>query len=164
MSARILLVLAVLAGCGAAPKRADDLMDAVRGYNEGVRWERFPIAAARVPPREREEFVDERDQIADDLRISDYEVMRVKGDGERRASVDIKYTWYLDSAGVVHETRAIQRWERHGRAWLIVAERRLRGEPMPGLTEPEADKPSDAASAEDDAAPAPDDGDEHPAD
>jgi hypothetical protein len=30
----------------------------------------------------------------------------------------------------------IQTWEKHGKGWLLVDERRLRGHEMPGLPEP----------------------------
>ncbi|HUQ05184.1 MAG TPA: hypothetical protein VM261_21925 [Kofleriaceae bacterium] len=121
----------LLAGCGATP-RGETLMDAVRTYNDGVRWERFTAAAGRVPSRERDQFLDEREELAEDLRISDYEVVRVKDKGES-ADVQVKLTWYKDSEGTVRETWARQAWERHGKAWRIVEESRVRGAEMPGL-------------------------------
>jgi len=148
---RILVAAAlVLVGCGGAPKSGDDLMVSVRTYNEGVRWERLTAAASRVPPAEREDFVDERDELAEDLKITDWEVKRVADSGKDRAFVHVKYTWYLDDQGIVHETHAKQSWERKGKAWLIVDERRTRGEEMPGL--PEAD-PEEATEEPADAEP-----------
>jgi hypothetical protein len=127
-----LVALAGLLGaCGAAAKH-ETLMDAVRTYNDGVRWERFTAAAARVPSKEREEFLDEREALAEDLRITDYEVVRVK-DRDDGAEVQVKLTWYKDSEGTVRETWAKQAWERHGKAWRIVEESRVRGAEMPGL-------------------------------
>jgi hypothetical protein len=108
-------------------------MDAVRTYNDGVRWERFTAAATAVPPRERDAFLDEREELADDLRISDYEVVRVKDRGPDEADVQVKLTWYRDSVGTVRETWARQRWERQGKSWRITAEERVRGDDMPGL-------------------------------
>lgn len=119
------------AGCAHVP-RGEGLMDAVRTYNDGVRWERFAAAAATVPPRERDSFLDEREALAEDLRITDYEVVRVNDRGEG-AEVQVKLVWYRDSEGTVHETWAAQTWERQGKAWRIVAERRVRGREMPGL-------------------------------
>ncbi|MBE7447716.1 MAG: hypothetical protein HS111_02130 [Kofleriaceae bacterium] len=126
----VALAVAALA-CGHAP-RGQPLMDAVRTYNDGVRWERFTAAAAAVPPAERDAFLDEREALARDLRISDYEVVRVKHE-DRGADVQVKLTWYRDSEGTVRETWARQRWERQGKAWRIVAERVVRGHDMPGL-------------------------------
>lgn len=120
-----------VAACGAAPK-GQSLMDAVRTYNDGVRWERFAAAASAVPARERDTFLDEREELAEDLRITDYEVVRVKDTGDA-AEVQIKLTWYKDSEGTVRDTWAKQAWERHGKAWRIVDEARVRGADMPGL-------------------------------
>jgi hypothetical protein len=132
---RAMIVMAALgAGCSAAPK-GDTLMDAVRTYNEGVRWERF--AASRVPSQEREDFLDEREILAEDLRITDYEVVRVKDTGEA-ADVQIKLTWYKDSEGTVRDTWVKQAWERQGKAWRIVGESLVRGAEMPGLDAPVA--------------------------
>lgn len=130
-----------LAGCGAAPKSGEDLMTSVRTYNEGIRWDRLTAAASRVPPPEREDFVDERDELGENLKISDWEVKRVMDKRKDQAYVHVKYTWYLNSEGIVRETHAKQTWERKGKAWLIVDERRTRGEEMPGLAEadPEED-------------------------
>ncbi len=155
----IVICATILVGCGGAQKRGEELMTSVTTYNDGVRWRRFAAAATQVPLAEREDFVDQRDDLADDLQISDWEIVKIKALGERRARVQVEYTWFLDSVGTVHETQAEQRWERHGDAWLIVEERFKKGEPMPGL----ADPPPDATDAdpETDADPATDaDGDE----
>jgi hypothetical protein len=142
---RRLLVLgtAYLVACGAAPKKGEDLMESVMTYNEGVRWERLTAAASRVPPAEREDFVDERDELAEDLKITDWEVKRVSDKGSDAAFVHVKYTWYKSDEGIVHETHARQSWERKGKAWLIVDERRTRGEEMPGLAEGEEEEDED---------------------
>jgi hypothetical protein len=105
-------------------------------FNDGVRWERFTAAAGALPPRDRAQFVDDMDQRSGEVKITEYEVMRVDPRGEREARVQIKLSWYKASEGTVHETHAVQTWERHGRAWWMVDEARLRGAPMPGLAEP----------------------------
>jgi hypothetical protein len=127
----ILAVWVSAAACGAAP-HGETLMEAVRTYNDGVRWQRFAAAAKSVPARQREEFLDEREELAEDLRITDYEVVRVKEKGEA-ADVQVKLTWYKDSEGTVRDTWAKQAWERRGKAWRIVGESRVRGAEMPGL-------------------------------
>jgi hypothetical protein len=134
-----------LAACGAGPQR-DLLMESVTTYNEGVRWERFSAAAAAVPPAEREAFLDEREELAEDLRITDYEVVRVTTKGDH-ADIQVKLTWFLDSRGSVHDTWIRQRWERRGRSWRVVDERRVRGEAMPGLAEQTDDEAAEAAKA-----------------
>src|SRR5262245_53891231 len=124
---KLLLVCILAAGCGAVPKSGEPLVDSVRLYNEGVRWERLSNAGARVPAAERDDFLDEREELAENLKITDWELERVY-EKAGRAQVRIKYTWYLDDQGTVHETHAAQDWERHGKAWLLVDEHRTRGE------------------------------------
>lgn len=129
------VVLLSLAGC-ASMQKSEDLMSAVTTYNDGVRWARYTVAASKLMPAERDSFLDERDQLAEDLRITDYEVIRVRAKASR-AIVQVKYTWFLDSRGIVHETHAVQDWERHGKVWIMADEHQLRGEEMPGLRERE---------------------------
>jgi hypothetical protein len=135
------LVLVGVAACAPPATRGYALYDAVRTYNEGIRWQRFEAAAAVVPTAERDQFLDERDQLAKDLRITDSEVMRMT-EHDPVAEVTVKHTWYRDSEGTVRETVATQRWERRGKSWRLLDEYRARGDEMPGLREPssEADR------------------------
>lgn len=133
------------AGCGGAARMGESLVDTVTAYNQGVRWGRFPAAAAHVPPGERSTFLDQRDELAEDLRITDYELVGVEQTGSRSARVHVKYTWFKNSEDIVRETHADQQWEQLGKAWIIVDERRLRGAEMPGLLEPEVGPDGEAA-------------------
>ena len=132
---RTALIAILLLGCGAPQVRPEnDLSESIRQFNEGMRWERFGLAASSIPPPQRSQFVDEMDERAGDLKITDYEIVRVDA-REREARVQIKLSWYQASRGTVHETHALQTWERHGKAWLMVDATRLRGSEMPGLSE-----------------------------
>ena len=143
----IMLALA-LGACGAA-QAPEPLGEAVRSYNDGVRWERFAVAASHVPPTQRSTFVDEADERAKDLKITDYEIVRVDQTSDRVAVVQVKMSWYRDSEGSLKETQAIQTWERHGKTWLMVDEVRLRGKEMLGLREPPTtDEKADPATDE----------------
>lgn len=141
----IALTAAVATACGGAAQR-DLLMESVHTYNDGVRWERFTAAAAVVPPAERDDFLDEREALADDLRITEVEIVRVANRGQR-ADIQVKMSWYLDSRGTVNETWVRQRWERQGAAWRVVEERRVRGDAMPGVAEPFEGDADDTAAA-----------------
>ena len=157
-------LLLVAVGCGAAAKNPEPLAHAVRLYNDSVRWQRFDQAAQRIPLAQRDYFLDQRDQVHEDLRIHNYEVVRVRyGPNRLQARVHVKYSWYLDSRGVVRETHAVQRWENHEGMWSVTGETRLRGTSMPGLPDPEepddaTDETSGEASGEE-----PDDAAEEPA-
>jgi hypothetical protein len=133
---RAALITVLLLGCGAPQvKSENDLSESIRQFNDGVRWERFSVAATSIPPPQRPQFVDEMDERANDLKITDYEVVKVDPRGSVEARVQVKLSWYKASEGTVHETHALQTWERHGKIWLMVDETRLRGAEMPGLAE-----------------------------
>jgi hypothetical protein len=132
---KMLLMVTMLVGCGGI-QHAEPLTDAVRSYNDGVRWERFEVAAVHVPPKDRSQFVDDADERAHDLKITDYDVVKVEPRGAKEARVQIKLSWYKESEGTLHETQSMQTWEKHGKGWLLVDETRVRGTEMPGLPEP----------------------------
>jgi hypothetical protein len=131
-----LAMILVLAACGAAPQSGDTLVDSIRAYNDGVRWGRFEVAANHIPAKQRSQFVDDNDDRAKDVKITQYDVVDVAQKTERAAKVHIKMEWYSDREGTVHETHAVQTWERRGKEWMMVDETRLKGTEMPGLPEP----------------------------
>jgi hypothetical protein len=146
VSIGVLLGVVTCGACGARARSTDTLADSIRGFNEGVRWGRFGAAAARIPPRERSQFVEEMDERAEELKITDYEVVNVDTRGPREARVQVKLSWYRASEGTLRETHAVQTWERQGDAWMMVAEARVRGAEMPGLPAP-ASRPGGPTSA-----------------
>ena len=138
-----------LAACGGPQRDSDTLQESILNYNEGVRWERFESAASSLPPKLRSEFVDEMDQRAKDLNISQYDIVRVDKPTKKTAKVHIKVAWYKDSEGTLRETHAIQTWERHGKMWWMMEETRLRGDEMPGLLDaPRAEAKAETAAPE----------------
>jgi hypothetical protein len=76
------------------------------------------------------------DERADKVKITDYDVVDVNAKGTREARVRIKIAWYATDQNTVHETHAVQTWERQGKLWFMVGEKRVRGKEMPGLPEP----------------------------
>jgi hypothetical protein len=135
----VVAALAVAASGCAGRQRTPELDTEVRAFGDGIRWQKLAEAAARIPLRERADFLAEREELGDDLRIADFEIERIDlhGDGHT-ASVKVQWTWMLDSRGIVHKTWTEQAWELHGKSWLMVSEERHRGEEMPGVAE--ADK------------------------
>jgi hypothetical protein len=128
--------LLVLAGaCSAAPKSGETLIESVRTYNDGLRWQRFAAAAGRLPLAERSAFVDEWDERSNDLKITDYEIVDLVARGDT-AHVQVKISWYGDREGTLHDTHARQTWQRRGKVWFLTDEVRMRGAEMPGLAEP----------------------------
>lgn len=135
---RMLVVLMLAAACG-GPREEDTLTASVRAYNEGVRWQRYEVAANALPVAERGEFVDDMDARSKDLKITDYEIVRVDARDKDAAKVQVKLSWYLDTEGKLKETHAVQTWERRNKKWWMVDATRVRGDEMPGITEPAAE-------------------------
>lgn len=132
---RLVLALLVTSACSAAQKDTETLSESIRVYNEGVRWQRYAVAATAIPPHQRAAFVDEMDERGNELKITDYEVVKVDAAGAKAAKVQVKLSWYTDREGTLRETHALQSWERHGKEWWMVDAVRLRGAEMPGLTD-----------------------------
>ena len=134
----VLVTMTTLLGCSGAGSRRADLVGDLRNYGEGVRWNDFAKASLVVHPKARADFMDTREQVADDLKISDWEMKRLTySDNRNKADVQVEWYWHLDSRGIMHTTVTTQKWTRHGKRWIIDEERRLRGEPMPGVAEPQ---------------------------
>lgn len=124
-----------LMSCGSRQPR-ESLSESVTAYNEGVRWGRFADAAARMPIAQRAGFLDERDKLANDLKITEYEVIAVDHRSDR-AMVHVKFSWFLTSKGTVSETVAVQSWRKEESTWVMYREEHLRGDEMPGLSAPD---------------------------
>ena len=133
--AGLVVVALVAGGCGGSAKRASDFFHDMRGYNDGIRWRNHQQALTRIPHAERDDFLDERYELEEELRIGDYEVVRVKFASDQKAEVQVRYSWHLDSRGIVHTTTTRQQWERRGKQWWMVEEVRVRGETMPGVAD-----------------------------
>lgn len=129
----LLLSLVLVTACGAASgrSRGEDLTTDLRTFHEGLRWRRYDDAADHVPAALRSRFLDAHETLDDDLRIDDYEVVRVTWNGKSEATVRVRCTWHLDSVGSVHETTVDQSWERQGKTWRIVAAAHHKGETLP---------------------------------
>ena len=128
---------ALIAGCGAAAQPASEgLSETITAFNDSVRWERFETASDAIPLKERTQFIDDMDERAHEVKITEYDIVRVEPHGQHEAKVQIKMSWYKSSEGTVHETYAKQTWEQRGKSWMMVEETRVRGAEMPGLAEP----------------------------
>lgn len=132
-----LVLIASLAACGAAAQHPEEsISEQVRLYNEDLRWGRFEAAATHLPEKHRSDRIDEWDQSGKDLKITDFEIVRIDPRGTDGARAQVKVSWYLESEQILRETSAVELWERKGKLWTLVDEQRLRGHEMPGLREP----------------------------
>jgi hypothetical protein len=129
---RLVALVLLACACGGGQKQNEDLINNIRAYQEGLRWRRYEQAADYVAPDERSQFLDRRDEIDKDLRIDDYEVVRVTlAEGHEEALVQIRFTWHLDNVGTVHETVVEEKWKKEKPVWRIVDTKHKRGEEMP---------------------------------
>jgi hypothetical protein len=133
-----LAISVVVGGCAAAAQQRDsDTLDqSIHIYNENVRWERFAKAAVLLPPRQRADAIEQWDERAHDLKISDWELIKLAPHGAGEVRAHVKLSWYKPSEEIVRTTDAVQTWHKLGHNWLLIDETRLRGDEMPGLAEP----------------------------
>ena len=132
---QLIPIMFVLAACGGRQQNTETLAESIRSFNEGVRWQRYEVAAVSIPPRERSKFVEMMDERSEDLKITDYEIVRVDRRTDKEAQVQVKVSWYKDREGTLHQTHAMQIWQRKGKTWLMIDQSRFRGDEMPGLLE-----------------------------
>lgn len=149
VAAAVFGMAALLGGCASAPRSGETLIESVRTYNDGIRWQRFSAAAGRLPAAERSAFVDEWDERAEDIKVADYEIVDLAARGDV-AVVQVKISWYGEREGTLHDTHARQMWRRAGKIWLLTDEVRMRGAAMPGLAEPPPKPAAEDAAAGDD--------------
>jgi hypothetical protein len=135
------IIVLASAGCGAsaAARDGETLDDTIHVFNENIRWERFAKAAIWLPAKQRAQAIDDWDERAKDVKITDWELVQVDPHGSNEARAQVKLEWYRESEQVVRETRAVQVWEKHGHDWILVDESRMRGDEMPGLPEAHTD-------------------------
>ncbi len=108
---RIVIALLLSSACAGLTHDTETLPEAVRSYNDGVRWGRYGVAANKVPARERADFIADMDERAETVKITDYDVVDVAARSDHEAKVRVKIGWYSTDQGTVHETHAIQTWD-----------------------------------------------------
>ena len=126
--ARIVMLVCMAPAAAARQKDSETLAESIRSYNDGIRWQRYEMAASARAAAERAQFVDEWTSAR---RTSRSPTTRSSGSTRRptrRRRSRSRSSWYSDSEGILRETHAMQTWERHGKTWFMVEETRLRGD------------------------------------
>jgi hypothetical protein len=126
--ANMLLLLAV-SGCSGNHK--ETLAEALRQYNEGVRWGRRDWSIEQVPLAQREDFVVRWAQCSD-ARVTGYDVqsLNFSSDGEQAAAI-VAISWYDQRELRLTTSLVRQLWRRTGKHWLIEQQRWVSGVPFP---------------------------------
>jgi hypothetical protein len=127
------LLAATAPGCMTpGQRREDDLIRDARMFNDDFRWGRWDILGQSMTPEENALFQARKNLVDADLVIVDYEVTAVKFmQGSEAATVDVKLEWYKKSDPTVRQATLQQRWELRAGRWMMIKQRRSRGDRFP---------------------------------
>jgi hypothetical protein len=140
------LVLLCLAASGVgciAPtqRRQDDLLRDARMFNDDFRWGRWDILGQSMTAEENALFQARKNLVDDNLVLADYEVTSVTFlQAAEAAVVDVKLEWYKKNDPSVRQATLQQRWEYRGARWMMIKQRRVRGDRFPLVPEPSEEK------------------------
>ena len=130
-------IATLLAACMGGFAERDLLLDAVREYNDGVRWGRLDQATSHLPIAARQRLTERLATLGDELEFSEYDLGRIDVEGER-ARVRVDVSWLIKRRGLLERTTLEQSWQRKGSSWLLIQENRVAGAPLPLWDEPVA--------------------------
>lgn len=144
-----LLLAASAIGCMTpTQRREDDLLRDARMFNDDFRWGRWDILGQSMTPEENALFQARKNLIDDNLVLADYEVTSVKFlQISQAATVDVKLEWYKKNDPIVRQATLQQRWEYRGGRWMMIKQRRVRGDRFPLVPEPSEEKKASPAEA-----------------
>jgi hypothetical protein len=135
----ILALVLLTSSCVMTPtqRREDTLIREARGFNDDLRWGRYEQMHLSLPPEEAALLSSRAAALGDDMVIADYEVTSISfAPGSEAATVIVKFDWYSKRFNIVKNSTVEQKWEQQGGQWLVVKQRRLRGERFPLIPEP----------------------------
>lgn len=121
----------LLFGCLPGMSKRERLTEAVREFNDGVRWGKYELSVMHLAVADRRRFADRHTALADELEIADYEVQRIDVDSKTdTAEVLVDISWSLKHRGLLERTQVAQKWEERLGQWVMVKEERRSGAPM----------------------------------
>jgi len=114
------VALSALFACsGAQPEK--DLPYRVEVFNEHLRWGRFDRAAEFVVPMRRAAFIQEREEQAEEVRLSDYEIISVRRESETTAKVRVSLMWNRMDSTIIKKSVLEETWTKAGSTWFLVS-------------------------------------------
>jgi hypothetical protein len=143
----VLFVASAFACMSPTQRREDDLVRDARMWNDDFRWGRWDIVGQSMTAEENLLFQQRKNLVDEDLVIADYEVTSVHFlEKSEAATVDVKLEWYKKSDPSVRHATLQQRWERRAGRWMMIRQRRVRGDRFPLVPEavPEKAAPPEA--------------------
>jgi len=136
-----LLVVGALGCITPGQRREEDLMREARIFNDDFRWGRWDVLGQSMTPEENALFQARKDLLDNDLVIVDFEVTSIRFlQSSQAAAVDVHIEWYKKSDPSVRQSTLQQRWELRNGRWMMIKQRRSRGDRFPLVPEPAAEK------------------------
>jgi len=134
----LLLVAGILAGCMTpAQRREDNLLNEARTFNNDFRWARWSVVGQSMTPEENLLFQERKNLVDDNLVLADYEVTSIRFlQNSEVATVEVSLQWYKKDEPTVRKATLQQRWELRMGRWLMIKQRRVRGDRFPLVPEP----------------------------
>jgi len=119
-------------GCGSRD-RGIDLKDAVRAYNQRVRWNAFEKASAFIADELRGEWLASRTANAAGLHFTDIQVIRLQKPDPQEKTVEVlvALSWYRMPDTTVHRAVYAQVWQEKEARWRIIEEREVQNADAP---------------------------------
>jgi hypothetical protein len=137
--AAALLVAGVLGCMTPTQRRQEDLIRDARMFNDDFRWGRWEVLGQSMTPEESALFQARKNLVDRELVIVDYEVLSVRFlQASQAATVDVRIQWYMKSNPTVRQASLEQRWELRDGRWMMIKQRRARGDRFPLVPEPVA--------------------------
>jgi len=116
-------------------------MHNARMWNDDFRWARWDIVGQSLTPEENTLFQERKNLVGNDLVLADYEVTSVRfATGSQTATVEVSLEWYRKTDPTVRQATLQQRWEQRAGRWMMVKQRRVRGDRFPLVPEPAEEK------------------------
>jgi hypothetical protein len=136
------VLVASVVGCmTSTQRREDELIRESRTWNDDFRWGRWEFIGQSMTPEENALFQERRSLVDTDLVIADYEVTAVHFlQKSEAATVEVTLEWYRKSEPSVRHTTLQQRWELRAGRWMMIKQRRVRGDRFPLVPEPVPEK------------------------
>ena len=132
-----LLVVGALGCLTPTQRREDNLVREARTFNDDFRWGRWDILGQSMTPEENALFQARKDLVDADLVSVDYEVTSIRFlQNSEAATVGVHIEWYKKSDPSVRQTTLEQRWELRAGRWMMIKQRRVRGDRFPLVPEP----------------------------
>lgn len=137
------MLVSSMPGClTSAQRREDDLIREARMFNDDFRWGRWEVLGQSMTPEENALFQARKNLVDADLVIVDYEVTSVRFlQNSEAATVDVHIEWYKKSDPSVRQVSLQQRWELRNAHWMMIKQRRVRGDRFPLVPEQATEKP-----------------------